>query len=264
MGFLNKDRLIFDPADMSESDQVGSYLIGADGTVIGNNGDSLNVEVTAISAVDLDIRDLDAAQDNVAISDGTDTLAINNDGSINAVVSATDLDIRDLSHLSDSIQIGDGTEFLAINADGSINVNLTDDGVADDAADTGNPFKVGGVAYASALSAVSAAGDRVNMAFDMYRRIRTFQGAQVAINTPAVVAVGTTEVALPASPLAGRQKIIVQNTSNNDIYVGATGVTTSTGIRVAKGATLELDIGEIVLYAIAGSAGNNVRVLEVA
>lgn len=230
MGFLNKDRLIFDPADMAESDQVGSYLIGADGTVIGNNGDALNVEITNASIV----------------------------------VSATDLDIRDLTHVSDSVKVGDGTDFLAINADGSINVNLTDDGVADDAADTGNPFKVGGVAYASALSAVSAAGDRVNMAFDMYRRIRTFMGAQVAINTPAVVAVGTTEVALPSSPLAGRQKIIVQNTSNNDIFVGATGVTTSTGIRVAKGATLELDIGEIVLYAIAGSAGNNVRVLEVA
>ena len=36
-----------------------------------------------VSATDLDIRDLDASQDNVAISDGTDTLGVNADGSIN-------------------------------------------------------------------------------------------------------------------------------------------------------------------------------------
>lgn len=38
-----------------------------------------------VSATDLDIRDLSASQDNVAISDGTDTLAINSDGSVNIV-----------------------------------------------------------------------------------------------------------------------------------------------------------------------------------
>ena len=69
--------------------------------------DSVDVsgsDVTAtVSATDLDIRDLSASQDNVAISDGTDTLAVNADGSINSVVSATDLDIRDLSAASDSV-----------------------------------------------------------------------------------------------------------------------------------------------------------------
>jgi len=44
------------------------------------------------------------------------------------VVSATDLDIRDISHVSDSIKIGDGTDFLAINADGSINAQFTESG----------------------------------------------------------------------------------------------------------------------------------------
>lgn len=75
-----------------------------------------------VTATDLDIRDLDAAQDNVAISDGTDTLEVNADGSINSVVTATDLDIRDLTHVSDSVKVGDGTDFLAVNTDGSINV----------------------------------------------------------------------------------------------------------------------------------------------
>lgn len=67
------------------------------------------------------------------LSDGTDVLAINADGSLNATinnasiaVTATNLDIRDLSQTQDSIKIGDGTDFIAINADGSLNV--TDNG----------------------------------------------------------------------------------------------------------------------------------------
>jgi hypothetical protein len=261
MGFLAKDRLFFDAADLTVSDRVGANLIGADDTVLGNVSDALKVNIqnasVVVSATDLDIRDIDFATDSIDVSGSSVSIT----GSV--TVTASDLDIRDLTHATDSIKIGDGTDFLEINADGSINVNLTDDGIADDAADAGNPLKVGGHAYASALSAVSA-GDRVNMGFDLYRRIRTFMGAQVGINTPAVVTVGTSEVALPASPLAGRQKIIVQNTSDKDIFVGESGLTTATGIRVAKGATLELDIGEIALYAIAGSAGNNVRILEIA
>ncbi len=46
------------------------------------------------------------------------------------IVSATDLDIRDLTHVSDSVKIGDGTEFLAINPDGSINAAFTEAGYA--------------------------------------------------------------------------------------------------------------------------------------
>lgn len=66
---------------------------------------------------------LDAAGgDNVAISDGTDTLAVNGDGSINVVASATDLDIRDLSHTQDSIRIGDGTDLANVTASGELNV----------------------------------------------------------------------------------------------------------------------------------------------
>jgi len=42
------------------------------------------------------------------------------DGSV--TVSATDLDIRSLTHVSDSVSIGDGTDTLAVNTDGSINV----------------------------------------------------------------------------------------------------------------------------------------------
>ena len=53
---------------------------------INDNGGSITVDGTVtVTATDLDIRDLSASQDNVAISDGTDTLAVNTDGSINVV-----------------------------------------------------------------------------------------------------------------------------------------------------------------------------------
>jgi hypothetical protein len=69
---------------------------------------------TTVSATNLDIRDLSAATDNVAISDGTDTLAVNADGSINSVISdgggsitvdASNLDIRDLAFATDKVDV---------------------------------------------------------------------------------------------------------------------------------------------------------------
>lgn len=117
---INKNKLVFDPADAANSDYVGSYLISADGTELthtdvgGKKGLDVNVINTSltVTATDLDIRDLDASQDNIAISDGTDTLAINADGSINITdnggsltVDATDLDIRDLAFATDKVDV---------------------------------------------------------------------------------------------------------------------------------------------------------------
>jgi hypothetical protein len=166
-----KDKLGFDVTDAStilDSDSVGSFVrAGDDGTLIGHVSDALKVNFSntslAVTATDLDIRDLVFATDKVDVSgsevslDSATLAALENitvsatdldirdlafatdkvdvSGSEvsldsatlaaleNITVSATDLDIRDLTHVSDSIKIGDGTDFLAINADGSINVN---------------------------------------------------------------------------------------------------------------------------------------------
>jgi hypothetical protein len=100
-------------------------------TSTSENGDiALDVHLSnssiAVTATDLDIRDLAFATDSVtAHQGGTWTI----DSITNPVtVTATDLDIRDLSHLTDSMKIGDGVEFLAIEADGSINVNASEAG----------------------------------------------------------------------------------------------------------------------------------------
>jgi hypothetical protein len=54
----------------------------------------------------------------LSIDDGGGSITV--DGSV--TVTATDLDIRALSHTTDSVAIGDGTDTLGVNADGSINV----------------------------------------------------------------------------------------------------------------------------------------------
>lgn len=95
---------------------------------------TVNVNGTVtVSATDLDIRDITDTSDKIAIGDGTDTLDINADGSINITdnggsltVDATDLDIRALDHVTigDSVRVGDGTETWSIDASGYGQVDI--------------------------------------------------------------------------------------------------------------------------------------------
>ena len=104
------------------------------------------VKVNADGSIDANVVVSASGGDNIAISDGTHTLDINSDGSINVKatdldirnltfatdkvdvsgsnvnVAATDLDIRNLSALQDNVAISNGTTSLAINLDGSVNV----------------------------------------------------------------------------------------------------------------------------------------------
>lgn len=68
----------------------------------------------------------------VNVSDGTESLLINADGSLNAVVSATDLDIRNLSETQDHVLVfantakdGSGTDYVPlVDADGHLQVDI--------------------------------------------------------------------------------------------------------------------------------------------
>lgn len=364
---LYKTQSIFDPADLTDSDNIGAYVrAGSDGDLVsstnvgGKEGLDVNIINAAltVSATDFDIRDLDAAQDNVAISDGTDTLEINADGSINVNVALTagqyaedsahaDADLGNfmlavrhdanttmvdtdgdysalLTNAVGSLKtalVGSTGNDLVVNADGSLNVNadidvvngfekaedsahtsgdigaftlgvaqatlaasvsadgdygafkLTSRGalwttpvgtVADDAADTENPIKMGQRAVSGALTAVSASNDRADLLSDLYRRTWVNTSPNIGL-AQGNVTVGTSEIALPTTAQAGRRKLVVQNTSNNDIFVGPTGLSTTTGLRVSKGATLELEAGpNLAFFAIASGAGNVVRVTELA
>jgi hypothetical protein len=81
----------------------------------------------------------------------------------------------------------------------------------------------------------------------------------------AAVVVGLAAVALPATALTGRKAIQVENMGARPIYVGSSGVTVATGVKVNPGSVWEEDCTEgCIVYAIAPAAAQDVRVIEFA
>ena len=83
----------------------------------------------------------------------------------------------------------------------------------------------------------------------------------------AALSVGLTQIAAQAggSPLTNRRGILIQNLGTKSIFIGATGVTTSSGIEIQSKTSLWLAISEATtMYAISTAATQDVRVLEVA
>lgn len=80
----------------------------------------------------------------------------------------------------------------------------------------------------------------------------------------SAVTVGTSAAALPASALTNRKALYVHNAGSFAIYLGGSGVTSSTGIPLEPGEGRGFDLAAgCVLYAISVAAGQDVRVLEV-
>lgn len=226
---ITKTQLSFDSADIAESDIVGARVLSTGDTEITftdvSGKKSLDVNVAALTASDIDIRDLSALQDNVAISDGTDTLAINGDGSINAVVTATDLDIRDLTAATDSVS------------------SWTHDG-------TGNAIG----STAGALDVHIASGIEINVEDD--KANTAIENTQETVNT-------TSSDLLSGSQLAARRFYFLQNLGNQAVYVGKPGVTTANGFKLPKNTTAEFRLGPaLALHAVTASGTADCRIME--
>lgn len=254
---ITLDQLVYDPSNPGDGANVGSYIkAGDDGTAIGHVGDALKVDIGSV--VDLDIRDLDHSQDNVAIQSGGNELGIDASGKIQSIVEATDLDIRDLSQAQDSVQAylqdsaGNGITSTDVSGKQALDVRLAE-----------------GVNVEIDMSHVDDSvrlGDGTNLTdVTSDNRLEVFHAPDSGAQSAAAL-VGTSAVELASSPLANRKKIIVQNNGSKDIFLGgANTVTVSSGIRVPRGASFELDWGPNVdLWAISGAAGQDVRVMEVA
>lgn len=275
-----------------------------------------SLDSIVVTATDLDIRDLDSAQDNVEIQNAAgQAMAIDGSGyltvNVNGDISATDLDIRDLVNTQDSIAIGDESTLVdmavmdsafsvtsagfpimglrrdadtsPVSADGDAHPLVFDNAGrlktdasisfsldADDATSVENPQNVGGVSAstASALGALSAAGDRFHLLGDLYRRVFTNDAHNVAWKVePATI--GATESEVASSPLAGRKSVIIQNVSASSVWLGeVTGVTTSgatRGIEIPKKSSMHFEFGEALnLFLISDGAGREVNILEAA
>lgn len=85
----------------------------------------------------------------------------------------------------------------------------------------------------------------------------------------AAISVGTTATKLgtgaSGAPLANRKRIRVQNLGSVVVYLGPSGVTSSSGLRLAAGGNDEIELGPGVdLYGRTASGTADVRVMEFA
>jgi hypothetical protein len=249
----------FDYAEDSAhaSGDIGAFVLGirqdADTSPVSADGDyhpfvfndtgRLKVEANFDTAFDF-VYDEDSA--HASGNPGAYVLAVRQD----TLASSTSAD-------------GDYASFK-VNAAGELYTTSSISGnVADDAADSGNPVKVGSRAETGALTAVSD-GDRADLLSDDFRRIYVNSGPNIAVEETAV-SVTTTATALPATNLVGRRYIIIQNLGGAQMFLGGSGVTTANGIRIAAGASWEGEVGDDVnLFAIKASGTSDVRVLELA
>lgn len=133
-----------------------------------------------------------------------------------------------------------------------------------------------------ALSSAPSAGDRIlvfpqiqfNATVSAPADISQVSGASVTYSSllspntglkSSNVSVGTSATALWSSSLANRRTVLVYNDGSDTVYVGDSSVTTSNGVPVAVGSSVSLNLGPgLTLYGISGTAGQDVRTLEVA
>lgn len=111
---------------------------------------------------------------------------------------------------------------------------------------------------------VSADGDYGSFLAWSEGSVKVVDMPNIAVLATAV-SVDTTAggVALPASSLAFRRIISIQNRGDKSIFVGPSGVTTATGTEIPKGASAEFNAGPTVaFFGITASGTADVRVLQ--
>jgi hypothetical protein len=294
---IAKDKLVFDVTDantIAASDSVGAFVRDAAGALITSTlnqltKQSLDVNITNAIAVDLDgIYNVSTnpTPDNVGIVAFTRALtpglaeqgflptgAVPSDAVVNAnihaldinsflmgyngttwdrlkstsgdlnshitntsiavtqstspwVVSATNLDIRDLTHVSDSVRLGDGTNFFTSTSENS---------------DVALDVHISNSSIAVSDAALADAG--------------------IACVAKAV----STSGALLASQLTGRKYLFVQNLGSREIYVGPSGVSSSSGLRLSPSSVGEFRLGSSQsLHAVSAGGTQDCRLLELA
>jgi len=81
------------------------------------------------------------------------------------------------------------------------------------------------------------------------------------VNTEVTLTTASTAYLLPATEMTDRKAIVVYNKSANDVYLGGSGVTTTTGLLLSPDTSITLNISSS-LYAICATASTAINVLE--
>jgi hypothetical protein len=79
--------------------------------------------------------------------------------------------------------------------------------------------------------------------------------------TAAAVTAGVSEVSAAAAN-SSRKLLTIQNNGSVDVYIGPTGVTTSSGLKIAAGGSYSTENSTAAYFVISGTASQNCRILE--
>lgn len=243
---LNKDSIIFDPADLTESDSVGAFLRSSDGTLLTHTTNG------AKEALDVNIAEFTSAGVKIVDSDG-DELAIEADGSIN--VNATfSGPIKFLNSGSVVTDVQEDVAPLPVKLQGtSGDINITAGDLNVQLDHTGATFDSTRIGDGTDLLAISSNSEATVVD-------RANNG--IAQSNTTIAATATPIV---ASALSERKYVEIQNLSGKKVYLGSSGVTAANGIEIKRGNSWSGKVGPgVVLHAITDSGTSDIRVLELA
>lgn len=279
---MAKYKIVFDPT-IANGDSIASYLIDAAGavltsTLVGGTQQSLDVNVTQSAlptgaATETTLATL--ATEVTAAAILAELQAIDNiDG---AAWSAGSTGIMGLAVRADALGplsgVDDG-DFspLQVDANGLLKVaatvDMTGDYLEDSAAVSGDAglFSLA-VRRNAGGSQVSADGDYAEFQVSGTGELRAMNVQNTAVlQTKVTLATGGTAQKCPATPLANRKKLWVQNISDKPMFFGASTVTSSgatRGYEIDNGGSETFDLGHSVdLWGICATSSKDLVVLE--
>ena len=157
-------------------------------------------------------------------------------------------------------RFGEPAQPVAETGLSAVNAIAVGGGTPHDSVDSGNPVKMGGRAQATAPTAV-ADGDRVNAWFS--------RNGALVVNaekgTPTFTAAApTTSATLLLAANTSRKSALLYNNGSQVVYLGGSGVTTSTGQPVPPGGAIADGAGAGAWYGITATGTGDIRVTEVA
>ena len=118
------------------------------------------------------------------------------------------------------------------------------------------------VTDAGAISVDIVSGESINIGTVEIGTVDVRPLSGVVLST--TVGIGTTATTIPGTALTSRKSCILYNNGTTSVYLGGTGVTTTTGLLVGTADySPSLDLGTTILYGIAGTVGGTVNILEI-
>lgn len=274
-GVAGLTKIAVDTSSIGDGASIAAYLVDSAGTLLTSSlvggAQALDVNIvqsvlptgaateTTLASILSEIEGLSYAEDSAHSSGdmGIMGLAVRNDAGTSLV--SADGDYSPLSLDANG----------ALRVSGSITVNEAGDYAEDSAHSSGDTgyFNLAVRNDNQSTTFTSASGDYSGVAVDDKGAMFVKDIANKS-NLQQIVTVGTSAVALPASPLSNRSSMFIQMLSSGKLYLGSATVTSSgstRGIQLGNGGYVTIDAGPSnAIYGIADAANKDVAVWEFA